>query len=115
MLVRIRLDGQEEELSIIELQGHLTPRDEKQTLDALPLGVLDVAANKELTLVIGSSALVGKLVRLDKPLAVLAPDDRPPRDHDSGNDDDDEHWKVVGVVRSKLVFKTRPQPIVAKK
>lgn len=112
MLVKIRLEG-EEEWSLLELQGHLDPRDVQQTLDSLPLGVLEVDASnsKEYSLVVGNNKLVGKLVRLDKPLVVLT------HDNDARPDaialaEHDEHWRAVGVVRSKIVFKTRPQPIV---
>jgi hypothetical protein len=118
-IVKIRIDGSsEEEWSVIELQGHLSARDTALTLDALPLGVLDIAPDnaKEFTLVIGSTALVGKLVRLEKPLTVIAPD-ATRSELDAAADEDgagDEHWHIVGVVRNKLVFKTRPQPIVSK-
>jgi chromosome transmission fidelity protein 8 len=117
VLVKIRIDGNsEDEWSVIELQGHVNTRDAALTLDSLPLGVLDIAPDnaKEFTLVVGSTALVGKVVRLEKPLAVLAPDDTVD-DHTVAEDEStDEHWRIVGVVRNKLVFKTRPQPIVSK-
>jgi hypothetical protein len=121
-IVKIRIDGSsEEEWSVIELQGHLSARDTALTLDALPLGVLDIAPDnaKEFTLVIGSTALVGKLVRLEKPLTVIAPDatrSELAAAAAAADDDDaaDEHWHIVGIVRNKLVFKTRPQPIVSK-
>jgi hypothetical protein len=119
-IVKIRIDGSsEEEWSVIELQGHLSARDTALTLDALPLGVLDIAPDnaKEFTLIIGSTALVGKLVRLEKPLTVIAPDatrSELAAAAAAADDAADEHWHIVGIVRNKLVFKTRPQPIVSK-
>jgi hypothetical protein len=112
MLVKIRLAG-EDEWSLLELQGHLDPRDVQQTLDSLPLGVLeaDAANSKEFSLIIGSNKLVGKLVRLEKPLVVLTHEDNEHVAADAAGAGD-EHWRAVGVVRNKVVFKTRPQPIV---
>lgn len=116
MLVKIRLAG-EDEWGLLELQGHLDPRDVQQSLDSLPLGVLeaDAANSKEFSLIIGSNKLVGKLVRLEKPLVVLTHEDNEhshAADLAAGGAERDEHWRAVGVVRNKIVFKTRPQPIV---
>lgn len=98
--------------------------------------------------------LIGKIVKLPKPLVIISTDD----DDDDNNDDDknntgtesnnnnavdnrkkrrliedeerterdhgvdganssvdvDGSWNVVGIVRKKLLFKTRPQPVIAK-
>ena len=90
-------------------------------------------------LTIGTSMLVGKVVKLPRPLVVVSSDggdgDGDDDNVGGGNDDSDnaksvkrarlandrdndndsgEPWSVVGVVRKKLLFKTRPQPIVSK-
>ena len=49
-----------------------------------------------------------------KPLAVLLPD-HARQSAATGAEAGDAHWRVAGVVRRKLVFKTRPQPVVVKR
>jgi hypothetical protein len=78
--------------------------------------------------------LVGKVVKLAKPFVVMASDDEDAAQTTSaisdtprkrarveqtsargvGDDECDGSWNIVGIVRKKLYFKTRPQPIVKK-
>lgn len=85
-------------------------------------------AQKKATLRIGHHLLEGKLVVLPKPLAVLHRQHRRPDRHqnarmdvDSRSDDGEGagegesasvEWEVRALVRRKMVFATRPMPIV---
>ena len=54
---------------------------------------------------------VALATRQSKPFAVIAPDKER---HADDTADDTAHWTVRGIVRQKLVFQTRPQPVVVK-
>jgi hypothetical protein len=56
-------------------------------------------------LVIGKSRMFGKWVKLKKPIAVMA---QQPRATDSA----DREYHAAGIVRHKLVFSDRPDPII---
>jgi hypothetical protein len=71
--------------------------------------------------------LIGKIVKLPKPLVIISSDEDNDDDNDNDstdqrkkrrliadNDEYDGCWNVVGIVRKKLLFKTRPQPMIAK-
>jgi len=67
---------------------------------------------------IGAHRLEGKVVKLKKPLAVIR---RVEKDEDvssSDYEDDsdfDAEYEIVATVRSKVLFKTRPKPLVGKR
>lgn len=130
--------------AIVELQGTVDARDAATPLDGLTLGTLTfnsavretnrlwrraraqmqrANAQGDPVLTIGTSMLVGKVVKLAKPLVVISSDEpagdgvaeqRAKRARLVGDASDDESWNVVGIVRKKLLFKSRPQPIVQK-
>ncbi|KAJ3538785.1 hypothetical protein NM688_g6471 [Phlebia brevispora] len=80
------------------------------------------AEQKKPSLLIGHHLLEGKLVNLPKPLAIMhrVPPE-PTEDDPSGLDDDSPTstsapptWKIVAVVKRKMVFAKRPMPMVGK-
>lgn len=83
---------------IIELQGFL---ESSSSLDGLDLGCIRFSG-KDASLVIGAHELVGKQVNLSKPLVVTRKVPQASELH------------VVGVVRKKYVFKTRPNTITTR-
>ena len=95
LVLPLRLgEGAEPEYTMIELQGVL--ESDEGPLGAQPLGAFRTAGD-EATLVIGTHELKGRRTRLPKPLLVTQPD--------AGG------VAVLGVVRAKFVFCTRPNTL----
>ena len=89
--------GEETTWTMIELQGVLESTGGR--LEGQELGEFRVAeGGKDATLTIGSHELQGKLVTLPKPLLAT-------------RKGEDGAVVVVGVVRNKYVFKTRPTTV----
>lgn len=57
-----------------------------------------------MTLRVGMQTMKGEFIKLKKPLAVLAKDAE-------GDGEGGRRYNTVGVIRQKLVFKSRPSPI----
>ena len=87
--------------SLVELQGAIESRD--GALDGLEFAQLERQANGTPLLVVGTQAFEGQWVSLKKPLAVMSKQPGAP-------DATGCEYHAKGVVRSKLVFKTRPTP-----
>eukprot|EP00898_Chlorokybus_atmophyticus_P000398 jgi/Chlat1/1359/Chrsp119S08663 len=120
MLVRVRGagEGEVEEWALVELQGELDIK-AAATLQGLEIGRmrLNHPQQNTITLTIGYHELEGKEVALKKPFAVLRKRRTPIIVKDDKADSDDStagvEYDIVGVVRRKYLFKTRPRAIIA--
>ena len=121
----------------IELQGSLTQRDGATNPAGRNIGDLTLcdAKGERAILVIGNHQLKGKRVELARPLAITrkrvrdesssgasdVPGGKRRRREDGDSESEfdgaggglkvDSEYEIVGVMRSKYIFKTRPKPI----
>uniref|UniRef100_A0A8C4QRF6 CTF8, chromosome transmission fidelity factor 8 homolog (S. cerevisiae) n=1 Tax=Eptatretus burgeri TaxID=7764 RepID=A0A8C4QRF6_EPTBU len=120
-----KLQGLAGDWLLLELQGQLVSR-QGGGLGGCLLGDLHYTHEGVPVFIIGHHILYGKQVKLEKPLAVLI------KRYGSGKDSQyskeanqtsksgwgeegkavDTHYVVKAVIRHKLVFKTRPKPII---
>uniref|UniRef100_A0ACB8EAW6 Uncharacterized protein n=2 Tax=Sphaerodactylus townsendi TaxID=933632 RepID=A0ACB8EAW6_9SAUR len=103
-MVQLRLcraGGGLAEWVLVELQGHVEARDGAGLAGRL-LGDLHFTCQGRPVLLLGHHVLYGKAVRLEKPLAVLT----------KAGQDPHAHYVARALVREKLLFKTRPKPII---
>ncbi|EGI71026.1 Chromosome transmission fidelity protein 8-like protein [Acromyrmex echinatior] len=111
MIVPIKRDGNIETWAIIDLQGDLKFETIDNPGDQL-IGDLHFTKTGVPILIIGIHVLHGKEVTLDKPLLVLE------KHHDTRDERIEEEtttkteYFVKAIVRKKLLFKSRPKPIV---
>ncbi|EKM58527.1 uncharacterized protein PHACADRAFT_140527 [Phanerochaete carnosa HHB-10118-sp] len=109
-----------DEVVLVELQGEL---DVEGDTGGQFVGKLTIDNDtKKSTLLIGHHLLEGKLVNLNKPLAVMHRQPRPEdADQDIDADSQPRHepsvppqWDIIAVVKRKMVFAKRPMPMVGK-
>ncbi|XP_030765836.1 chromosome transmission fidelity protein 8 homolog [Sitophilus oryzae] len=94
-------DGLREEYAFIELQGDLKSHSET-AFDGKFVGDLHFSKSGTPLLIIGHHLMYGKETKLDKPFALL----------EKCQEDGNVTYKVRCVVKNKIIFKTRPKPIV---
>ncbi|XP_076685457.1 chromosome transmission fidelity protein 8 homolog [Andrena cerasifolii] len=109
MIIPIKRDGELEEWAIIELQGDL----KFDSADTTNKYVADLHFFKSGTpiLIIGIHVLHGKEVPLPKPFAVLEKKDNGTSEA-ADNSDAKTEYIVKAIVKRKLVFRSRPKPII---
>ncbi|CAH8643860.1 unnamed protein product [Dicrocoelium dendriticum] len=101
MIVRFRSpSGNVDEWLLIELQGELLSRSDCSFAGSL-VGDLHFSPQGEPIFIIGHHVLFGKLVMLEKPFVVTRKDSK-----------DSAEYRVTALIRRKLLFKTRPKPII---
>ncbi|XP_045496108.1 chromosome transmission fidelity protein 8 homolog [Colias croceus] len=91
------------EWAIIELQGLVQT---KKELMSGPTAVGDLhyfSRNKHPVLILGHHVLNGKEIKLEQPMAVIE------KETINGYID----YKVKAIVKKKLLFKSRPKPIIS--
>merc|ERR1712059_64113 len=125
MQIRIRAgDDKPLEWFMIEMQGDLESRT-KERLEGKLIG--DLYFNKEGVpiMIIGHHILYGKVQVLDKPLVTLKkkqPEASSMTEKQGGEEElmdlDREmevktEYEVKSIIRKKIIFKTRPKPIIA--
>eukprot|EP00300_Choanocystis_sp_HF-7_P003340 c12553_g1_i2.p1 GENE.c12553_g1_i2~~c12553_g1_i2.p1 ORF type:complete len:118 (+),score=13.72 c12553_g1_i2:45-356(+) len=102
VMIRLVSDGSgNKEWVVFELQGTIESTDKSQPLSTL--GTLSLAQPDTPMLTVGHHQLLGKVVALKKPLVVC----------ESAPAQESRELRVIGVVRKKFLFKTRPRPVVS--
>ncbi|KAI7838182.1 hypothetical protein COHA_008030 [Chlorella ohadii] len=112
MLVPLTADeGSKRAWALIEMQGELERKDGGTLDEAFDVGTLSVSSSGSVLLTIGYHQLEGKRMELKKPFAVL---DRVTGSGSGEEGQDSTQYKVIGVVREKILFKARPRALITK-
>ena len=102
------------EWAIIELQGTLEMAShcKDDPLAGKFIGDLHFSNSGEPTLIIGHHILYGKMMKLEKPFAIVRKQNNSPTKK-SGTPSDGTRYDVMGLIKLKLIFNQRPKPIIA--
>ncbi|KAL1918520.1 uncharacterized protein VTP21DRAFT_3180 [Calcarisporiella thermophila] len=107
------------ELVLLELQGTIETGDDEMSADELlDVGKMKFSDNDIPYFTIGHHRLEGKLIKLDRPLAVIHKETAADSVNSTmivNNDAEEraEKYEVVSLIRHKYVFKQRPEPMLA--
>uniref|UniRef100_A0A914W5Z8 Chromosome transmission fidelity protein 8 homolog n=1 Tax=Plectus sambesii TaxID=2011161 RepID=A0A914W5Z8_9BILA len=113
MQIPIRMTGDRiDEWVIIELQGALESS-LGGDLSGKEIGTLSYTKEGAPVLIVGHHALFGKEVVLDKPLGVLVKKQQ--QQQQESQEQCAPAFDIVASVKRKIVFKSRPRPIVTQK
>jgi len=100
-----------ENWAIIDLQGDLKFEKDANLSDQL-IGDLHFTKTGVPILIIGIHVLHGKEITLEKPLIVLKKQHENTKDKTSEQNNTQTRYIIEAVVRKKLLFRSRPKPIV---
>ncbi|KAJ0178251.1 hypothetical protein K1T71_006074 [Dendrolimus kikuchii] len=91
------------EWAIVELQGLVQMKKETPSEPTTVGDLHYYNRNRHPVLVLGHHVLNGKEIKLEHPMAVI----------EKVTDNGRTHYKVKAVVKKKLLFKSRPKPIIS--
>jgi chromosome transmission fidelity protein 8 len=125
MQLLVKKAGAEEtpEWFIIEMQGDLESRNKERPLEGQFIGDLHFTKEGVPVMIIGHHILYGKVQGLERPM-VAARKMKKPTDSKISDEDGELmdlgaelntniEYTVQSVIRKKIIFKTRPKPIIA--
>ncbi|WIA17318.1 hypothetical protein OEZ85_014183 [Tetradesmus obliquus] len=100
-----------QEWALVELQGKIEPQRDVDLQESLAVGTMQLSkANQDVVqLQIGYHVLEGKRMPLKKPVAIM---DKVQETDFEGNSQ--TVCKVIGVLRHKYLFKTRPRALISR-
>ncbi|XP_022159534.1 putative uncharacterized protein DDB_G0287975 [Momordica charantia] len=104
------------EWAVVELQGVVEPQSSFQDrLQNLEIGVLcRPSAQEVFTFTVGYHELTGSKVPLKKPLLVLKKKTSVNEDQSSDSNSTSAELEVIGIIRQRILFKTRPKALISK-
>jgi len=109
------------EWALVELQGDLESRSELSLAGQL-IGDVHFTRQGVPVLIVGHHILWGKVATLEKPLLVMSKRQRTAEasagdgevmEMETGAETDNSRYHIQAVIRRKILFKSRPKPIIA--
>ncbi|XP_063915347.1 chromosome transmission fidelity protein 8 homolog [Zophobas morio] len=101
IFVKVPSEGLSPDWAIVELQGDLKSHSQSP-FDGQFIGDLHFTKSGTPVLIIGHHLMFGKEMKMEKPLALLE------KKTDTG-----VAYHIKTIITKKLIFKTRPKPIVS--